>query len=286
MTISRERAVAAAIEVAAAQGLVTHDAVVLHESNRLAVRLLPCDVLARVAEAQFAGSAQFEVRLALQLAEADAPVGALEPRVTPVAYPHDDFVVTLWTYYEPAPARGFTLVDYAQALDRQHAGLRRIDLPVPHFTYRVSEAQRIVGDRDVSPALPDADRAFLGGALRSLQQAISASGRPEQALHGEPHAGNVLRTRQGLRFIDLETCCRGPVEFDLAHAPEEVSAHYPHADPELVRACRTLMLAMVAAWRWDRDDRFPNGAQAGRDFISALRVALAGGPVAALPGWD
>ena len=286
MTINRDRAVAAAMEVAAAQGLVARDAVVLHESNRIAVRLLPCDALARVAEAQFTRSAAFEVRLALQLAAAGAPVGALDPRVTPVAYQHGDFAVTLWTYYEPAPARGFTPADYAHALERQHGGLRRIDIPVPHFTWRVSEARRIVGDRDLSPALAEDDRAFLGGALQSLQQAISARAAPEQPLHGEPHAGNVLRTTEGLRFIDLETCCRGPVEFDIAHAPEEVSGHYPGADQALVRTCRILMLAMVAAWRWDRDDRFPNGAQAGRDFISALREALAGGPVAALPGWD
>jgi hypothetical protein len=37
----------------------------------------------------------------------------------------------------------------------------------------------------------------------------------------------VLNTTQGLLLIDLETCCRGPVEFDIAHAPEDVSEHYP-----------------------------------------------------------
>jgi hypothetical protein len=33
----------------------------------------------------------------------------------------------------------------------------------------------------------------------------------------------VLRTRKGLLFVDLETCCHGPVEFDIAHGllPEE-----------------------------------------------------------------
>ena len=36
--------------VATALGLKANDAIVLQESNKLAVRLLPCDVLARVAE--------------------------------------------------------------------------------------------------------------------------------------------------------------------------------------------------------------------------------------------
>jgi thiamine kinase-like enzyme len=95
--------------------------------------------------------------------------------------------------------------------------------------------------------------------LRRLRRAIADRGAAEQLLHGEPHPGNLLRTNTGLLFADLETCCRGPVEFDIAHMPEEVSKHYPGADQELLRECQILMLAMVAAWRWNRDDQFPNG---------------------------
>src|ERR687897_3057317 len=74
-----------------------------------------------------------------------------------------------------------------------------------------------------------------------------------------------------LLFVDLETCCHGPVEFDLAHVPEEVSERYPGVDQELVRECRQLVLAMVAAWRWDPGDRFPNGRRAGRAILRLLR---------------
>ena len=93
----------------------------------------------------------------------------------------------------------------------------------------------------------------------------------EQLLHGEPHPANVLNTKDGPLFIDLETCCRGPIEFDLAHVPEEVSEHYPDADQELLGECRGLVLAMVAAWRWDAGDQFPNGRRAGQELVSALR---------------
>jgi hypothetical protein len=41
------RAIAAATSVAASLDLPANDAVVLHNSNRLALRLTPCDVLAR-----------------------------------------------------------------------------------------------------------------------------------------------------------------------------------------------------------------------------------------------
>ena len=164
--------------------------------------------------------------------------------------------------------------EYAQALARLHAGMRGIDVTAPHFTDRVAEAQELVSNPDMTPALNDEDRALLSTTLRSLRRAIGDRGAADQLLHGEPHPGNVLNTKTGPLFIDLETCCRGPIEFDLAHAPEEVSERYPDVDYELLRECRVLMLAMVAAWRWDRDDQFPNGHRMGSELLSEIRAAL------------
>ena len=195
----------------------------------------------------------------------------LEPRVEPRVYVRDGFAVTLWTYYEPVPPRDIAPAEYAQALERLHAGMRQIDLTAPHFTDRVAEAQWLVGNRAQTPELADADRELLGNTLRSLRRAIVDRGAPEQLLHGEPHPGNLLRTKKGLLFIDLETCCRGPVEFDIAHAPDEVSEHYPACDQDLLRECRVLMLAMITAWRWDRDDQLPNGRQRGAEWLNQIR---------------
>jgi len=268
------RAVAAAMSSASALDLTVDDAIVLHDSNRLVLRLLPCDVVARVANVVHQPGAEFEVELAQRLAKTESPVAALEPRVEPRVYARDGFVVTLWTYYEPVPPREVAPAEYAHALERLHAGLRQIDVTTPHFTDRVAEAQWLVGSRDHTPALADADRELLSNTLRSLRRAIADRGAAEQLLHGEPHPGNLLRTKKGLLFADLETCCRGPVEFDIAHVPEEVSEHYPDADQELLRECRILMLAMVAAWRWDRDDQFPNGRRAAAELLSEMRAAL------------
>jgi Ser/Thr protein kinase RdoA (MazF antagonist) len=217
---------------------------------------------------------EFEVEVARRLAETDSPVAALEPRVEPRVYVRDGFVVTLWTYDEPVSPRDVAPAEYAQALARLHAGMREIDLPAPHFTDRVAEAQQLVASREHTPALADDDRALLSTTLRSLRRAIGDRGAAEQLLHGEPHSGNLLRTKKGLLFIDLETCCRGPVEFDIAHAPEEVSERYPAAIQDLLRECRILMLAMIATWRWDRDDQLPNGRQLGTEWLSQIRAAL------------
>jgi hypothetical protein len=267
------RAAAAAMSIASSLGLTVDDAIVLHDSNKLTLRLLPCDVLARVAPAE-EQVAQFEIELAERLAESGSPVAALEPRVEPRVYEHDGFVVTLWTYYEPVTPREISPADYADALERLHAGMRKLDVPTPHFTDRVEEAQQLVANRDHTPALADADRALLGDTLRSLRRAIGERGGAEQVLHGEPHPGNVLTTKNGLLFVDLETCCRGPVEFDLAHAPEEVSEHYPGVDQELLRECRILVLAMITTWRWDRGDQFPDGRRLGTEWLSQIRAAL------------
>jgi hypothetical protein len=95
------RAVAVAMSAASSLDLRVDDAIVLHDSNKLTLRLLPCDVLARVAPVAHQ-VAQFEVEIAQRLAESGCPVAALDPRVEPRAYERDGFVVTLWTYYEPA----------------------------------------------------------------------------------------------------------------------------------------------------------------------------------------
>ncbi|CAL9384485.1 hypothetical protein SUDANB121_01137 [Nocardiopsis dassonvillei] len=271
------RAAAAAVAAASSCGLAAEDAVVLHDSNKLTLRLLPCDVLARVAPAD-QQVARFEIDIARLLAAAGSPVAALDPRVEPRVHERDGFAVTLWTHYEPVAPR-VEPAGYADALRRLHAGMRGLDLPAPHFTERVEQARRLVADRDRTPALADADRALLGDTLRGLRRTLDGCGAPEQLLHGEPHPGNLLATGDGPLFIDFETCCRGPVEFDLAHAPEEVGARYPGVDRELLRVCRILVTAVVATWRWDRDDEFPDGRRMGAEWLARLRTELGrGGP--------
>ena len=267
------RGVSAARSIASALGLTADDAIVLQNSNRITLRLLPCDVLARVAPVSHQ-AAQFEIELALRLAESGSPVAVLDPRVEPRVHERDGFVVTLWTYYEPAASAEVPPADYAGALERLHAGMRELDVPTPNFMDRVEEAQRLVASRDRTPALADEDRELLGDTLRSLRRAIGERGRAEQLLHGEPHPGNVLATRSGLLFIDLETGCRGPVEFDLAHAPDEVGDHYPGIDHGLLRDCRILVLAMVTTWRWDRDDQLPDGRRLGAEWLGQIRAAV------------
>ena len=263
------RALMAATSTATALGLTVDDVEVLQNSNKLAVRLRPCDVLARIAPLAD-HAAQFEVDLAVRLAETASPAVALEPRVPTNVYDVDGFAITFWTYH-PLIAPDIAPSEYGDGLRRLHIGMRKIDITTPHFTDRVTEAERLLANRNQTPELPDVDRVFLSGMLNSLKSSILGHGAAEQLLHGEPHPGNVLNTKYGPLFIDLETCCHGPIEFDLAHVPEAVIDHYPNVDQVLLGECRALVLVMVAAWRWDAGDQFPHGRHWAEELIRALR---------------
>jgi Ser/Thr protein kinase RdoA (MazF antagonist) len=264
--------VAAATAVAVPLGLAVDDAVVLQNSNTLTLRLIPCDVLARVAPVD-RQVARFELEVARRLAASGSPVAGPDPRVEPRVHERDGFVVTLWTYHPPATPQVVPPSDYAAALVRLHAGLRDVDVPAPAFTDRVEQARRLVASREDTPALAAADRELLATTLRDLGRAIRGRGAAEQLLHGEPHPGNLLSTTDGPLFIDFETCCRGPVEFDLAHAPDDVADHYPGVDHALLRDCRILVLAMITTWRWDRHDQLPDGHRLRTEWLARIRTA-------------
>jgi hypothetical protein len=282
-----QRAVEAGSSIASALGLRVGDAAVVHTSNRVVVHLTPCDVLARVRPLVHQMADDLEVEVARRLAETGSPVAELAPQVEPRVYVHDGFAVTLWKYYEPLRSSDIAPAEYAQALIRLHAGLGQFEVRAPHFTDRVAEAQRLIADAEQTPELPGPDRKLLGDILRRLSAGISGLGSDEQLLHGEPHVGNVLRTREGLLFVDFETCCRGPVEFDIAHGfvPNEhghmlpsadVREHYPRANQDLIEQCRLLIWAMITTWRWQRDDQLPNGRYWRVEGLNQIRATLNG----------
>jgi hypothetical protein len=270
------RAVAAAMSTASALGLAVDDAVVLNDSNRLVVRLTPCDIVARVTPTTHHlrvhhASAELEVEVVHRLAQTASPVAPLDARVEPRVFVRDGFKIAMWTYIEPVPTRVLPPAEYARALGRLHAGLRQIDVTTPHVMDRVAAVQQDVASLDVTPDLADADRTLLSDTLRDLRRSIADRRPPEQLLHGEPHPWNVLNTKDGPLFIDFENTSRGPVEYDLAWVPKEVCDLYPDADQDLVGDCRGVVMAIITMHRWRRDDEHPSGRQGGVAFLKALR---------------
>lgn len=265
------RARVAAISTALELGLAVDDVVVLNDSNRLVARLLPCDIVARVSPIGWFSAAR-EVELARRLAdETDAPVGGLDPRVEPRLHERDGFEIAMWTYFEPVYSGELAPADYADALERLHGALRQVDVSAPHFTDRLAELRLWLADPDVTPELTGEDRQLLADRIANPGPLFLDGGAAEQLLHGEPHPWNVLVTKDGPLFMDFENCARGPVEFDLAWVPRAVSERYRDADQDLIAECRGVVLALVAAHRWRRDDQHPSGRQSGVAFLNVLR---------------
>jgi Ser/Thr protein kinase RdoA (MazF antagonist) len=189
-------------------------------------------------------SPEREVEVVKRLARTDTPVAALDARVEPRVLVRAGFKIALWTYCEPMPSSVIPPADYAQALECLHAGLRQIEVTTPHVLDRVAAVQEDVADRAVTPDLADTDRTFLAETLRDLGRSIVNRDAPEQLLHGEPHPGNVLITRNGPLFIDFENTAHGPVEYDLGWVPKKWAT--------AIRTPTKIWLARVAAscWRW------------------------------------
>lgn len=289
---ARERTAAA---VAAARAVVARCAVlpsdpgsgtlgslraeVLHDSNTVTVLVHPASVVARTVplppdpEATVA-RLQAEIDLALSLAAAGAPMALPDPRTPPRVQVEGSWAVTLWEHVPGPTAEHADPAVVGEALSRLHAAMRDAALRAPRYTDRVAEARTLLADPARSPTLPPAERMLLREALDGAERRVLARGAAEQLLHGEPHPGNLVLGPDGPRVIDLETCCRGPVEFDLAHAPPEVVAHCRGADRELEADCRTLVLAIAASWRFDPEDRFPDGRAWAAERIAELRARL------------
>jgi len=268
-----QRAVAVARSVAGELGFPVNDAVVLHNSDRIAVRLTPCDLLVRIAPAAEAENLQFEAEVAHRLAATDSPIGALAPGAEPRVYVRDAFAFTFWTYY--APVGEIAPAAYADALLRLHAGLRQIELAAPPITVRIASWAAEVDNVAVTPDLPAPDRTLLRNTFAHVRTMLSRWNSAEQLLHGEPHPANLLSTSQGPLFIDLQTCQRGPVEYDIAFLPEAAAIHYAGAHQALVHQFRILMWAGFTTMRWRSADQFPNRADWRVEGFNRLRTALA-----------
>ena len=162
----RSRVVDAAMLTASSLDLAVDDEIVLHDSNTLTLRLLPCDA-ARVGRTRSASG--FTVRIGNSLSGlSDSGARWL---LLILEWSHVSTNVTASGHFmgllRTCDPREVSPGDYANALERLHAGMRELDVPTPHFTDRVERAQQLVASRYHTPALADADRELLGDTLRT-----------------------------------------------------------------------------------------------------------------------
>ena len=228
----------AALTTARAHGLPTSDPVVLRDLTNLIVHLRPATVVARVqltlGALRGVAWARTEIAAAQSLATAGAPIAPPLSDVAPGPHDVDGVLVTFWHFVDHDPA----LADAAiagRSLRELHDAFAAYDGELPTCD-RLDEVRRLVDDPEL--------RAFA-------ERLPPLDGGP---IHGDAHLGNVLWTRDGPLWSDLENICRGPREFDLAclrfrpspQADAAIAAYGEH-DPEAVERALVYVTLFLAA---------------------------------------
>ncbi|HUQ62697.1 MAG TPA: aminoglycoside phosphotransferase family protein [Acidimicrobiales bacterium] len=239
----------AAVDVAAKYGIRADDPLLLQETNNTVVWLRPSEVIAKVGtHADSLDELRREYEVARALAALGAPVASPLAESPPTTDPTTGFIVTLWNRLErdgstelPASAVGESLGQLHEALDDC-----RVDLP--DFRVDIRRSRRILEARSRIPALAADDRALLEEVFDALLPTIEGAAFDSRPLHGEPHEGNRVLTPLGIRWLDFETACRGPVEWDLAFLPEGARANFSTIDEDLLAVLSSLNSARVATW--------------------------------------
>ena len=261
----------AAIDVANQLGLVLDEPLLIQETNNTVIWLRPYPTIAKAGTQE--GRAETLIRehdVALALDEMGAPVAPPWPGVGPMRARETGLVVTLWSRldHDPNVEAGGPIV--GRSLIRIHEALDKCDVPLPSFRVGLERTRVALFDDLRIAALAPLDRAFLRAAFTDLMSKLDERTFPEQRLHGEPHAGNYLLTPPGLRWIDFEDACHGPVEWDLAFLPANGVATFKDVDVDLLALLRTLNSARVATWCWVQA-RFPEMRRHGEHHLAIVR---------------
>ncbi len=105
-----------------------------------------------------------------------------------------------------------------------------------------------------------------------MRRRVNRAAKTDRAIHGGAHDGNLLRIREGVRWIDFDTACRGPAEWDLAHLPPVAAKYFPKVDAELLELMRGLVSAEVAIWCWRAYGRAREVNDAARFHLERVRA--------------
>ena len=203
---------AAAVRAAAQYGYVVDDPLLVQETNNTVVWLRPHEIIAKVGRWSHSEQAlRREHAVATILAGARAPIGPPVHDAESVLDEHTGFLVTLWQRLEHDVAREPSPVDVAGALRELHEGLSRYRGELPSFREGVRRARVTLDDDRLMVALAPEDRSTLRRAYDRVSAELEELDFVEGPLHGEPHLDNVLVTTNGVRWVDLEAVCVGPV---------------------------------------------------------------------------
>ena len=250
------------------------EAIVLQDTNNLVLWLSPSPVVAKV-------SAGHHLRLEHELAvgrflkDVGAPVVAPTSLVPALVHQLGPFEMTFWDY---SPERGLEpeAEVIATSLAELHGaltGFRAVaNEGLGSFASELADIEARLQDHSFAQVLSKADRQLL---LRALQDRGLEESRRATVIHGSPHRFNILSVNEKPRFIDFETVCLGPLEWDLAHTDAEVALAYPVSlDFDLLARFRTLVSAKTSGWCWEQAETNDKMRLHAEHHLRVVREAL------------
>jgi Ser/Thr protein kinase RdoA (MazF antagonist) len=212
----------AAVAVARELGLEVRQPRVLASDQNLLVHVSPSPIVARVAtriawsRPDPAAWLAREVAVASHAAANDGPVVPPADLVDPGPHVRDGYAMTFWTYVE-ADDELASESEVGEALGQLHLSLRdfpRSALPdgLPVHAQIENGLAALGRDRVVDAGTIER----LSAMHRQLSGEVDAVAGTRGVIHGDAHPWNLLRTRRGWRWIDMEETGFGAQEFDLA----------------------------------------------------------------------
>jgi len=249
-------AVEAAVRVAEKFGLRVEVPVLLRSTNNVVAWLRPSAVVAKVGVGQPRGLST-EVSVASELSALGAPVVPLAPEIPAAVHVLDEFTMSFWRYYPQPPDVEIAAERIAVALLDFHSACAQISAELrtalPSYLAALRSVSELLSDAKRLSALPATDRQLLIRVFDHLwtRLPVASCADTHVVIHGSPHPYNVLLVDGTPRFIDLETTCIGPIEWDLAHtSPDTVRNYTSSVDTQLLEICRDLVRVTTAAWCW------------------------------------
>ncbi|HJS88656.1 MAG TPA: aminoglycoside phosphotransferase family protein [Steroidobacteraceae bacterium] len=253
MSSNLEDAISVAVGIARDHGVAVEKPIALRSTNNTVAWLYPAPIVAKIGTGRFSRLAT-ELKVAQELAALGAPVVHPAREMPPSVHFRDGLGVTFWRYHAQSSPVQIPAGRIAAALRQLHAAMAKLSSAVrehlPTYMQHLNSARSRLADPDDLQALSAPDRRLLAATFDRLQVEMIASGAPEniRVLHGEPHSGNILVVGGDLAFIDFETVCTGPVEWDLAHI-DELGYGLP-VNPRLLWACQGMVSAKTATLCW------------------------------------
>ena len=250
-------AVSSALHVAAGLGLEVIDPQLLRSTNNTVIWLRPSPVVAKVAPERNK-LLEWELVVASVLGRMEAPVVAPLDLAGSVLHRYGRWAVTFWPYHAQTGATPDPVV-LGRGLERLHDLLDDAAClegwSLPSWDRGPQDVIRRLGDEGFAPALNADDRILLAQVLDRSHE-IAEMSACQRALHGSPHGFNVLMVGGEPKFIDFETVCYGPVEWDLCHLDHSVACQYPQrCNVEALGLARLVVSAMTSALCWEGVDR-------------------------------